>query len=290
MVLCALLAGAAFGWGLRRLPPQPVAAPPAPANWAWPPPVLPDPADWSVFQVSGTPATAGSGQLAQRYRLAGTFFSFGDEAGSPQDETRKAVLDDLAGQRQVMLAEREWLDDFQVVNIQRDRVVLRAKDVEEVLWLSFTEGGAPATAPATNQAAAADATALGDEPALESNRFGKRVGDTRWVLQREALVRYYQEMLDDPERLAAVYISLKPDYDPAKKIQGYEVDLVGEKDFFNAVGLQQGDRIRKVNSMRMVSQARGEYFLSEFVKNRLNAVVLDVERNQKPMKLIYLIR
>jgi hypothetical protein len=42
--------------------------------------------------------------------------------------------------------------------------------------------------------------------------------------------------------------------------------------------------------MRMVSQRRAEYFLSEFLKNRVSALVLDVEREGKPEKMIYLIR
>ena len=47
---------------------------------------------------------------------------------------------------------------------------------------------------------------------LETSRFGKRIGEARWVMQKEALVGYYQELLDDPERIAAIYMSMKPDY------------------------------------------------------------------------------
>jgi hypothetical protein len=45
-----------------------------------------------------------------------------------------------------------------------------------------------------------------------------------------------------------------------------------------------------VNSMHMTSQSRAEFFLGEFVKERLNAVVLDIERDGNPQKIIYLIR
>ena len=43
------------------------------------------------------------------------------------------------------------------------------------------------------------------------------------------------------------------------------------------MGLQQGDVIRKVNSMN-VSQRRAEFMLAEFVRHNLNAVVIDVDR------------
>jgi len=56
------------------------------------------------------------------------------------------------------------------------------------------------------------------------------------------------------------------------------------------VGLQHGDVVRKVNSMRMTSQRRAEYFIGEFVQGRLGAVVLDIERNGQPTKLVYLIK
>ncbi len=65
---------------------------------------------------------------------------------------------------------------------------------------------------------------------------------------------------------------------------------VGEKDFYSEVGFQDGDIVRKVNSMRMTSQRRAEYFIGEFVQDRLGAVVIDIERNGEPKKLVYLVQ
>ena len=42
--------------------------------------------------------------------------------------------------------------------------------------------------------------------------------------------------------------------------------------------------------MPMISQSRAEYFINEFVKNRVNGFVIDIEREAKPEKMIYLIR
>jgi len=83
---------------------------------------------------------------------------------------------------------------------------------------------------------------------------------------------------------------MQPDYAPEGQVAGYRLEKEGEAEFFAAVGLQEGDTIRRVNSMNMTSQARAEYFISEFMKERLGAVVLDVERNGQQEKLIYLFR
>jgi hypothetical protein len=42
--------------------------------------------------------------------------------------------------------------------------------------------------------------------------------------------------------------------------------------------------------MRMTSRRRAEYFIGEFVKGRVNAFVLDIERGGRPAKLVYQVR
>ena len=130
----------------------------------------------------------------------------------------------------------------------------------------------------------------GGETALEVSKFGKRIAENRWVLNRESLLAYYDEVMDDPERVAALFVSLKPDYDPANQIKGYYLESEGEQEFFRSVGLAEGDVIRKVNSMNMTSQKRAEFFIGEFVKNRMNAIVIDIDREGQAEKLIYLVR
>jgi type II secretion system protein C len=231
-------------------------------------------------------APASTGPLAKRFRLAGTFFAFG-EPGAQEGNYCKAILDDALKKEQYLVREGDTVEGIHVVRIYQDRVVLRNQGVEEELWLSFANALAdrpPAGTGPGRRTAEADET-----PALEVNRFGKRVGENRWVLSREALKGYYREMLDDPERLALLYVSMKPQYKEGA-IAGYTMDMEGEKDFFTSAGLRNGDIIRKVNSMNMTSQRRAEYFIGEFAKDRLNAVVLDVERNNQPQKLIYMIR
>ena len=74
------------------------------------------------------------------------------------------------------------------------------------------------------------------------------------------------------------------------KIEGYELEVFGEKEFFASAGLQAGDVVRSVNSIEMTNRRRAEYLISEFINDRVNVVVMDIERDGKPSKFIYQIR
>ena len=253
----------------------------APADWPAPP--YPPAPDWSAFhagpQRSGeTPDRRERGALSRRFRLAGTFFELGD---SPRRKAI-AILDDLGAKRQVLVAEGDTVTDgVALVWIRNDRVLLREEEREEELTLSFADPAA-ASGVAGSQAAAVTA-------GLSTNRFGTQVETNRWVFSRQELLRYYQDVLQEPERLANVFASMKPLYQD-RAITGYILDIEGEGDFFRAVGLQEGDVVRKVNSMPMTNRYRAEYFIREFVEDRVNAFVLDLERNGQPPKLIYMVR
>ena len=285
LLAVAALAGTVLVY--QRLPrSSSSAASAAPRLPRWPAAHAPDAALWQVFQPAPG-QTVAAGPLAGRFRLAGTFFLNGGE-GSSNPAVRKAILDDLRTHQQVLLAEGEAWDGVQAAAVLDDHVRLRQGYAEETIWLSFQSTPVPAVASGGTNITPSG-VALDQEPTLETNRFGRKVGMNRWVLQRDELTRYYQSLLDDPERIAALYVSLKPDYKESA-ISGYTLDVAGEADFFAAVGMQQGDVIRKVNSMNMTSQKRAEYFMGEFMKNRVNAFVLDIERGGKPEKLIYLVR
>jgi type II secretory pathway component PulC len=259
---------------------QNVAAVPEPFRW----PVM-EAGAWKIFR-SGEPLAppAAAGALAARFRLAGVFLVLSDP-DHPENETRCAILDDLQTKQQVLASEGEETGAARVVSIAFDHVVLSNGEKEETIYL------AAGTLPGHGTADAATVPAAEAPKILETNRFGNRIGETRWEFNRQAMLDYYQEMMDNPERLAALFMAMEPDRDEAGKVAGYKLNLdVGEKDFYTQVGLQQGDVVRKVNSMRMTSQRRAEYFIGEFVQNRLGAVVFDIERNGEAKKLVYLIK
>lgn len=236
--------------------------------------------DASVFKAlpDQTGASAQNSTCAGRFRLAGTFFAVG-----LRQQARKAILDDLRKKEQLLVNEGDRIEsDILVVAIKADRIVLHASGKDEEIPLSFSGAAGQGTlAQSAGQASGRQAEA--------PNRFGKQVGDTRWVMSRSELLNYYNELLNNTDRLAKMYDSLKPVYQNSQ-IAGYTLDIEGEHDAFTAFGLKQGDVIRQVNSMPMTSQSRAEYFIREFVKNRVNGFVLEIEREGKAQRLIYMVR
>jgi len=240
--------------------------------------------DWMIFQSRIESIPVNGGSLAKQFRLAGTFFAY----GGGLEDSRKAILDDLENKTQLIVSEQEEIGDVRVVRIFRDRVVLRVGTGEEELWLSFSRAAGRRK---TISVASDSKYGLMERTHGAMARFGgKRVGERRWVFKRKALLDYYRQLRDEPERLVNVFDSLKPLYDRGNKITGYRVGVEGESDFFEAVGLREGDIIRSVNTMAMTSRRRAEYFISEFVQDRANAFILDIERARKPEKLIYQVR
>lgn len=286
LTVLAVCLALAYGWVAGHIPRSEAAQDSQLRDPDWQTPVSIPASEWAVFKkVGGATNELNHSPLFSRYRLAGTFFRYATDGGS-SEKSRRAIVDDLQKKEQRIIQEGDKLDEFTVSRIFPDRVILRANETDYELNLSYLT---PAALSQSAPKIVAEPTSMEEMPALESTRFGKRVGDNRWILQREELLKYYHDVLDEPERIAALYVSLKPDYQESE-IAGYRLNAEGEQDFFKAVGLQENDVIRKVNSMRMVSQRRAEYFMSEFLKDRVSALVLDVEREGKPEKLIYLIR
>lgn len=253
-----------------------------PESFRWP---ATDAKLWRLFRSGepGAPPPA-VGALSARYRLAGVFLILTDP-GQAGGEDRCAILDDMQTREQVLAAEGETMGPIRVAGVFSDHVVLSDGAHEEMLYL------AAGTLPEQGAAGSAAPPAEEAPKILESNRFGNRVGETRWEISRQAVLDYYQEMMDNPERAAALFMAMEADRDLDGKVAGYRLNTeVGEKDFYTQVGLQNGDVVRKVNSMRMTSQRRAEYFIGEFVQNRLGAVVIDIEREGEPKKLIYLVK
>ncbi len=228
--------------------------------------------------------------ISQRYRLAGTFIMFSEDTeNEKQGQTRRlAILDDIRKGEQILVQEGAIIPNtaINVEKITAERIILKEGEQEEELTLCFTQTtNALTLQPSSNQYQRA-----GTELNIKG-KYGIQVESNRWVLSREKLVDYYQELLNNTERLAKIYDSLKPVYaDNGQKITGYVLDIEGEAETFKELGLRQGDIVRRVNSMAMTSQKRAEYFLRELVKNRINGFVIEIERDGKTQNLIYLIR
>lgn len=246
-----------------------------------------EPADMKDFDCSIIKSHAGGisgngGTLSKQFRLAGTFIAYGGI-----DDRRRAILDELKGGIQKIIAENEEINEFLVLRIFSDHVVFRgAGGIEEELWLSFAGFEQKGKGKDDKHVDAGQSEAF--KP--KSGRFGDQVGEHSYVYNRDALLGYYNELMDNPERLVSVFDSLKPIYNENRQIEGYHLDVEGEPDFFKEIGWQQGDVVRAVNSMEMSSRHRAEYFIREFVADRANAFLIDMERDGEPMKMVYRVR
>lgn len=284
MALAALLAlrlglsGRSAGRGEEG---EVVATVPMPEPFRW---AVPDAGVWQRFRSGETVAPPpAAGALSARYRLAGVFLILSDVDRSG-GENRCAILDERSTQQQFLAMEGEWIGPVRVVRVEPDFVVLSDGEREETIVLAA--GTLPGREGTVAAVVPADAPTI-----LETNRFGNRIGETRWEFSRQAVLDYYQEMMDNPERLASLFLAMEADRDEEGRVAGYRLNMeAGEKEFYSLVGFRHGDVIRRVNSMRMTSQRRAEYFIGEFVQDRLGAVVIDVERNGEPQKLIYLVQ
>jgi len=235
---------------------------------------------WRAMQARPEKAlrVAPGGSSFERFRLAGTFSIEG--LGVPQP---KAILDDSLKHDQFIVAEGDRLDEVTIKKIFYDHVTLETPAGSRDIWLEFAgQSQTGIVSVVSNQLM----TATGG-----TNRFGcAKVQDNRWQFSRKPLLDYYQELLDEPDRMVQVFDTMKPVRDEQNKITGYVVGLEGEKDFFDAVGLQQGDIVRSVNSVAMTHRRRAESFIDQFLKDKLNAVVLEVERGGKVTKQVYQMR
>lgn len=285
--------GIAAVWLVISYHGMPGAPPPAdPAEtgrFDWPRPTAFAREDWSVFQRTTGAVPSQLGPLAQRYRLAGTFFAYRAAQSEDVRSSRRAILDDIRNREQHIVQEGERVAEVEIVSIFRDRVVVRSGGNEEELWLSFA--GSPTEAGAATRPAGPDTPMrFEDAPALETSRFGKRIAENQWVVRRDELVSYIDELEDDPERLANIFLAMEPVYDEDEAIDGFQLRMNAEDVLYRAVGFQEGDIVRMVNHIPMTSGARAQYFISEFLNERISALVFDIEREGEETKLIHLIR
>lgn len=276
LALAVALVGLTFQAGGARLPAV-AAAPVAPVWHETPAAVNPD------FSVLRGPAMADSGAdtaaFLAAYRFAGSFFFNGDDA----ETFRRGVLSYLPENRQEIVSEGSLVAGVRVKHIAEDHIVLEKDGVEGTLTLG---GGDNAM-----MRSYLDQTAGDTADQQRHSRFGEQTGDGVWTFRKDAIQAYYEELLEEPERLLQVFDSLAPLYDETGgAIEGYQLRAVGEQAFFDAVGFREGDIVRKVNALPMTNRGRAEFFIRQVVQDRVSAIVIDIERDGGPKRLVYQLR
>lgn len=226
-----------------------------------------------------------AGELARRFRLAGTILSVSDiAAGEPM-----AIIDDRDTVTQrIVVRNGEVVPGVVLTQVKAESVVLSGPSGEEEIFLEKATGEGAIASVGTHTVEPLDAGAAPEAFA------GKQVFPNRWEFDRTALLDYYAELRNEPERLLSVFDSMDPvyvtDLDGERRITGYVVDVVGEADLFSAAGLANGDVVRSVNSVLMTNRRRAESFIKSFVEGKLTTFVLEVERNGETTKQVYMVK
>lgn len=218
-----------------------------------------------------------SGQLARRFRLVG---SMADGVGESAVWT--VILEDVETNRQLRAKPGdELLPDSHVVKTGPDFAKVEAPD--GVHWIVRDRAKALETrfvVPGESDPDKRDAEGR--------DAFGgRKVEENRWEFSRGMLMDYYADLLRNPERLVAVFDSMEPLYDDRQKIEGYQLNVLGEAAFFESVGFVQGDIVRAVNGVQMTNRRRAENFIRRVVEEGLDTVVIEIERDGTPLKNIY---
>lgn len=231
--------------------------------------------------------------LSQRFRLAGVYCWSPSETNA-EHEVRKAIIDNLQTKpvKESVVVEGDMLDTVLVAKVLEKSVVLREGAVEEELFLTYAAGsGTGAVASATITGGSDDGV---QGKAVFTNRFGAYMGEGRWIMNRDGLLSYVQEMIDSPARAYKLFESMAPVYgrgrDGRRVVEAYRLKVTGEKDFYDAVGLNEGDIVRKVNGERVTSQTMAMRWIDSFRAGKESAFVMDIERSGTPMRLEYMIR
>jgi type II secretory pathway component PulC len=285
--LAVLVAANALRWR-RAMAVSDAPAPAAAATEDAGPVALPEHERWTVFRAGAEKeeAPVQAGGPSDRYRLAGVFVPIGGSPSAPKALGATAIVDDKSTGGQLLAGEGDKLGDWQIVAVRSECVVLRGPGGREARLLVAASSLAGADGGTATEPAAA-------EPAptiLETNRFGNRIATNRWEFSRAAIMDYYNELMDDPARVSELFVAMTPDRAADGKIAGFKLNDGGERAFYEAVGLKNGDIVRQVNSFNMTSRKRAEYFIGEVVQGRMGTIVLDIEREGRPEKLVYFIR
>lgn len=238
------------------------------------------------------PAPLESEKLVHRYRLAGTFLIRPEAERSESPDGRNAILDDLRGGAQIVVREGQDIEGARVVHVGRDRVILRGPYGEEELQLHYTvaSGEAAGNRGALQSDDGVIAEQLNEEEPGQQRFSAERTSGNQWVFDRAELLRYADELQGDPERLAAMVLAMQPVHNERDRIRGFQLNLLGEDDLYRAAGLHDGDIVLMVNSLEMNSAARAEYFISEFLNNRVDKFQFEIERDGEKREHLYQIR
>ncbi len=238
---------------------------------------IPHDVNWALFKAKVIKEPEDLTPIEELYTLRGTFIV----SQSNNKTIRKAIIDDLKNNTQLIVVEEQFLNDGrQIVRIEDDQVIIINGTKKEVITIPFS-----ITRSSIASSNESEQDNFSDN--LTSKFGGKKTGDNEWEFEKDKIMKYYEDLMAEPKRLLNLFDSFAPVYDDNKRITGYKIDIKGEKEFINAVGLKNGDYITKVNALKLTNRRRAEYMIGEFIEGRASTFALEVEREGNQQKIIY---
>lgn len=206
----------------------------------------------------GTPQNPVRASLgaASKIRLIGVVF--GTQRGV------FAIVEELATKRQALYRLHDQIPDIgEVSEIQRDGILLRSGELEELLELSPTEKAvaSAAASPAVPQAAGASIRKIVDRREVE-----QAMADLPKLLTQARAVPYV--------------VNGTP--------SGYRLDYVAPASFYERIGIQYGDVVQRVNGVD-VRDPSSMLSLFQQLKNE-RMVKVDLVRNNQKTTVTYELR
>ncbi len=216
-------------------------------------------------------------QLSMRFRLVGSMSS-----GAGDTEVWTVILEDSQLHRQLRAKPGdEILPHCKVIETGSSFARVDTPDGEQIIGRG--EMASPRNAA---RIASRGDSGSGDGDGLDAFG-GRQIEEHRWEFSREALMDYYRELMENPDRLVTVFDSLEPNYTSEGKIDGYRLNVLGEAEFFKSVGFNQDDIVRVVNGVEMTNRRRAESFIRRVVEDGLDTLVIEYDRGDEKLKNIY---
>lgn len=208
-----------------------------------------------VAGQSAPPALAGM-------KLLGTFVG----------ERRLAVIETADGVQEVY-SEGESINGGVLKEIS-DKKVMIAADAKELTLTIEEEGpGTEAQPEQTGGTAAA---------APEPSRYSRQTGDQEWVIDRKAVINSLDDMgrIMSDARLTPRILN--------GSVEGFLVSELKPRGVFDAIGIKNGDVLKRINGFEIDSPEKAVQALSAL--KGMNEASLDIVRSGKAMSLRYRIR
>ena len=190
------------------------------------------------------------------------------------------------------------LGEAEVVEIRRDRIILKRNGRREYIRLEGSIGGKPsstvlasATPLSTYPPAATDLKRVArpkpdfnaDAKAKKAAKKGvKEVGKNKFVLDRKSL----NNQLSDPAKLAK-QAKIVPNYKNGKN-HGIKLATVAPGSVYSKIGIQSGDIVLSIDGKKITSQAKALELL-DGMRNSSSAQI-EIERRGKRKSLSYTVK